>query len=145
MVDPRISILENIRAALTSGFAPKDEFMLAAIANGLRVEQPFTSDRARLLESARRMQNDVSLWNGDFAHTTELPTFQAFDVLFEVLGEVPGPKAVVLFSDGIWPNGGDRDYDPELVRLSSMAGNARVTIYPVMSRGLEAPGRAAST
>jgi VWFA-related protein len=139
--DPRIPILENLRAVLANGFAPGDEFMLVAIANGLRVEHPFTSDRARLIETTRRMQNDITLWNGDFSHTTELPTFQALDVLLEVLAEIPGPKSVVLFSDGIWPNGGDRNYDPELIRLSSMAGNARVTIYPVMARGLEVQDR----
>lgn len=139
LYDARPAIFENLRDAIKSGFSPGDEFMLAAIANGLRVEQPFTADRAQLLESARRMQYDVSLWNGDFSHTTEARNFQALEVLMEVLTQVPGPKAVVLFSDGFWPNGALRNYDPEIVRVSAMAGNARVTLYPVMARGLQPP------
>lgn len=49
------------------------------------------------------MKHDLSLWNGDFFHVTERSTFEALEMIVEVLPQYPGAKALVLFSDGNWP------------------------------------------
>lgn len=132
--------IESLRDLLERRLAGGEELMIVALANGLRVEQYFTRDRKSLLGAIRRMEHDVSLWNGNFTHRTERPTFAALEALMEVLSEVQGAKALVLFSDGVWPpdsgNIAGFDYDESFQRLAAMAGNARVTLYPVVASGL---------
>jgi VWFA-related protein len=134
--------IEGLRDLMDRRLAGGEELMVVALANGLRVEQYFTRDRKSLLNAIRRMEHDVSLWNGNFTHRTERPTFAALEALMEVLTEIPGAKALVLFSDGVWPPDSGYmdgfDYDESFQRLAAMAGNARVTLYPVVASGLTA-------
>jgi hypothetical protein len=48
-----------------------EELMVVALTGGLRVEQPFTKDRGVVVDTLRRMEHDISLWNGNFGHLTE--------------------------------------------------------------------------
>lgn len=110
-----------------------EEIMVVAVTNGLRIEQPFTRDRAAVIQALRRMEHDVTLWNGNFAHLTEYPLFTGLDALVTVLRAVPGPKAVVFASAG---NGPGRAYEPNFRQLAARASDAQVSIYSVDCRGL---------
>ena len=117
-----------------------EEIMVAALTGSLRVEQPFTRDRVAVVETLRRMEYDVSLYAGHFAHLDDRPLFHGLEALFTVLRDVPGPKAVVLITAG----GGPRVLPNNLnfVRAAAMASDARVSFYPVDVMGLyaEPPG-----
>lgn len=110
-----------------------EEVMVVALTGGLRVEQPFTTDRGAVLASLRRMEHDITLWNGNFGHLTEQPLFAGLSALVNVLRMTPGPKAVVFFSAGDEPG---QFYDPDFDRLTSTASEARVSIYTVDCMGL---------
>ena len=111
--------------------ATGDELMVAALTGGLRIEQPFTSDTDRVLESLKRMQYDISLWNGNFRHLNEYGFLDGMTTLLDVLGTVPGPKAVVLFSGMT-----DVPLDLQFQELAAVASNARCSLYPVDAAGL---------
>jgi hypothetical protein len=110
-----------------------EELMVVALTGGLRVEQPFTRDRRAVAATLNRMENDVTLWNGNFGHLTELPLFAGLDALLTILHGVPGQKAVVLITAGAGPG---NSYQLEFDRLAASASDAQVAIYPVDCRGL---------
>lgn len=118
--------------------AGDEELMLVALANGVRVEQDFTRDREAVRRALRRMQYDVSLFAGNFRHLTEAPVFEGLEVLYQILSEIPGSKAIVLYSDGMWPAA--LESDESFSRLAALAGNARAAVYPVVTSGLDPPG-----
>jgi len=112
--------------------------MVVALTGGVRVEQPFTTDREAVVESLRRMEHDITLWNGNFSHLTEQPMFAGLQSLVTVLRMTPGPKAVVLFSAGTEAG---QFYDPDFDRLSAVASEAQVSFYAVDCMGVfEKPG-----
>jgi len=115
-----------------------EEIMVVALTGGLRVEQPFTRDRKAVVEALRRMEYDVTLWNGSFQQTTELGFFRGLEALTTLLRATPGPKSVVLLTAGAGPSNG---YDVEFARLATTAGDAQVRFYPVDCRGVFAGGK----
>ena len=126
--------LQDYQAMLASTAGVRDEeVMVVALTGGLRVEQPFTRDRDAVAATLHRMENDITLWSGNFGHLTELPLFAGLDALVTVLHAVPGPKAVVLITAGSGP--GD-SYEPDFERLAAAASDAQVAIYPVDCRGV---------
>jgi len=133
----------NLRALARGRALEGTEVLVAALTGGLRVEQTFTGDVNRLLQTLDRMERDVTLWNGNFRHTTEEGLFAAMDALCDILAVVPGSKAAVVFSGWQAPR---RPltlemYEPQFLRLSALASDARVTFYPVEVEGLSAePG-----
>jgi VWFA-related protein len=130
----REEALRQARELLEGGGTGSDEVMLAALTGGLRVEQPFTEDRGALLDSLRRMQYDVTLWNGYFTHVNEFGFIDGLTGLFDVLGTVPGPKAVVLFSGML-----DVPLELQFQQLAAVATVSRCSVYPVDVRGLTTP------
>ena len=112
-----------------------EEMMIVALTGGLRVEQPFTRDREALVSTLRRMEHDVSLWNGTFEHLTERPLFTSLRALVSVLRTYPGPKGVVFISAGAGPG---NSYDLDYERLTAEASEARVSLYTVDCMGLYA-------
>jgi len=114
-----------------------EEIMVVALTGGLRVEQPFTRDREAVVATLRRMEHDISLWNGNFGHLTETPLFVSLRALTTVLRTTPGPKAVVLVSAGSGP--GD-SYQLDFERLAAAASDAQVAFYTVDCQGLFAAG-----
>ncbi len=110
-----------------------EEMMVVALTGGLRVEQPFTKDRKTVVDTLHRMENDVSLWNGNFKHLTEEPFFTSLRALVTVLRTLPGPKAVVFVSIG--PGPGNK-YDNNYERLAAAASDAKVSFYTVDAFGL---------
>jgi VWFA-related protein len=128
-------VLEDLRRVVPWKMQAGENVMVAALTGGLRVEQPFTGEVAEVLRTLERMEYDVTLWAGNFDHLTEAPLFRSLETLVDVLGEVPGPKAVVLFSGGQGPG---LDYDEDYRQLASRAAGARVSFYTVDCLGLYA-------
>jgi VWFA-related protein len=126
--------LRAYQAMLTAKSGVQDEeLMVAALTGGLRVEQPFTPDRAAVVATLRRMENDITLWNGTFDPITEMSLFSGLEGLITILRAVPGPKAIVFLTAG---NGPSEFYQLYFERLAAAASDARVTIYPVDCRGM---------
>lgn len=126
--------LQDYQAMLASKADVRDEeLMVVSLTGGLRVEQPFTRDRDAVAATLRRMEHDVTLWNGNFGHLTEAPLFAGLDALVTVLHAVPGPKAVVLITAGSGPG---NSYQLDFEHLAAAASEAQVAIYPVDCQGV---------
>ncbi len=111
--------------------------MVAALTGGLRIEQPFTTDADVVLASLKRMQKDISLWNGNFAHTNEFGFVRSVTALFDVLASASvGPKAVVLYSAMQ-----DVPMDDQFERIAAIAATSRSALYTVNPYGLVGPTR----
>jgi VWFA-related protein len=132
-----VDVLEHARDMVRNSLLPGDQVMLAALNGGLRIEQTFSDDPARIADSLKRMEYDISLWQPDFFHLTELPFFTGMQTLMEVLTNVSGPKAVVLYSNS--PARADT-LDLQFSELAALAASARCAIYPVQASGLTARG-----
>jgi VWFA-related protein len=115
-----------------------EAMMVVALTGGLRIEQPFTKDRDAVVGTLRRMEHDISLWNGNFEHLNEVPLFRSLGALVTVLRTSLGPKAVVFVSAGSGP--GDF-YNPDFERLAAAASDAQVSFYTVDCMGLFAKTR----
>ncbi|MCP3978302.1 MAG: VWA domain-containing protein [bacterium] len=129
----RAQVLEHLRTALGAATPSSDEIMLAAITGDLRVEQPFTDDRDVVLETLRRMEYDITLWLPQFDHEHELRFFRSLYELVDLLGYLPGHKAVVLYSNLPGPSA---SYDLAFAELAARCTNARVSFYPVLAHGM---------
>jgi hypothetical protein len=105
--------------------------MVVALTGAPRIEQSWTRDPAQVRETLRRMEHDITLWNGNFAHMNEAGFVKGLESLIETLGEVSGSKALVLFSEM-----SDVPLDLEFRRLAAAAATGRCAIYPVDARGL---------
>jgi VWFA-related protein len=110
-----------------------EEMMVVALTGGLRVEQPFTTDRQAVIDALRRMEHDTTLWNGNFAHLTEQPLYVSLSALITVLRMTRGPKSVVFFSAGPEPG---NFIEPDWDRLASSASDAQVALYTVDCMGV---------
>lgn len=132
-LDPlrRELVFDQVQDLVRHGGTEGDEIMVAALTGGVRIEQPFTSDPEEVLASLRRMQHDVSLWNANFTHYTEIGFVDGMTALFDVLGTVPGPKAVVMYSAME-----DVPLDLQFAEVATVAAAARCTLYPIDARGL---------
>jgi VWFA-related protein len=128
-------VLEELERVIPERMEDGDEVMIAALTGGLRIEQPFTTDSREVSRTLERMAYDVTLLAGNFAHLTEFPLFESLEALVDVLGTVPGPKGVVMFSGGSGPG---IAYDNDYRALASRAAAARVSFYTVDCLGLYA-------
>ena len=108
------------------------EILVAGLVGGLRVEQPFTSDRTRIGSALARMDDDLRLRAGNFAHASEDGFVRGLTALFDVVGTVSRPKAILLFSAM-----GDVPLDEQFANLAAMAAASRSVVYPVDVRGLD--------
>ena len=135
---PMLAREESLATAMRmveEGIAEDDEVMIAALTGGLRVELPFTSDKHDVLSSLKRMRKDVSLWNGNFYHSSETGFVRGITSLLDVLASASvGPKAVVLYSAMQ-----DVPLDFEFERIAAIAAVSRSALYTVDPRGLQ-PG-----
>jgi VWFA-related protein len=127
-------VLQAYRAAIAAKPEIGDEeMMIVALTGGLRVEQPFTRDRGAIVAALRRMEYDVTLWNGRFEHGTEYGLFRGLGALATLLRATPGPKSIIFLTAGGGPGTG---YDLEFAKLATLASDAQARIYPVDCRGL---------
>jgi VWFA-related protein len=131
----RTRVLEQARAMVERGADPADEIMVVALTGGLRLEQPFTSDHEAVRRTLRRMEYDLTLYTRDFEHLTETGFVESLHALFDVLGTLPGTKALVLYSAMR-----DIPLDVQFRELAASASAARCSIYPVDANGFMEPG-----
>jgi VWFA-related protein len=131
----RARVLDQAMLAVEHGLVEGDEVMVAALNGGLRIEQPFSADRDEVLASLQRMKFDISLWQPDYTHLTDFGFTTGMIALFDVLGAVAGPKAVVLYSAM-----GDVPLEKQFEEIAAIAASSRCSIYPVDARGLTIPG-----
>jgi VWFA-related protein len=131
----RSSVLDYARYMLAKGKTPGEQVMIVALANGVRVEQRFTSDPRRLDETLQRMKYDLTLWALDFGGGVSGRTyFDQLATLMDVLDQYDGPKGVVMFSE--WMGRSNTD-DLWFFDVAHHAAAARAAIYPVFSAGLQ--------
>ncbi|HET9481791.1 MAG TPA: VWA domain-containing protein [Candidatus Polarisedimenticolia bacterium] len=130
--------IKRISSTLREAPPGNEEIMIAVLDGGLRIEQPFSRDRAQTLDTLARMEMDVTLYAGHFDHATERPLIAGLSALVDLADTVPGSKALVLFTGGPGPDG---RYDRDLRKLASHASLARVAFYPVDGSGLDTPFR----
>jgi len=126
-------VLKYLQRTLKNAPQGNEEIMVVALDGALRVEQPFTRDRALVLEALNRMERDVTLYAGHFDHVNEKPLFNGLEILVDVLDQVPGSKALVMFTGGPGPG---EHYDPDFRHLTDKAALARVSFYPIDCQGL---------
>ena len=132
-VPDRKVVLDSIQAMLQLWKPEKEEVMIAAIADGLRIEQRFTTDRQALLRTLRRMEHDLTLWARDFTTTSGRLWFDDLATLNDVLAAYDGSKGVVFFSDVV-NRGTTQDLWYEDV--TQRATIARAAFYPTFSAGM---------
>jgi VWFA-related protein len=131
----RVDVLEQAQSMVRQSMTANDRIMVAALNGGLRIEQVFTADHGRVLDTLKRMEYDISLWEPSFFHLNEDPFFDGMQVLFDVLGSVPGNKGVVLFSNN---PGSAHENDLRFADLAAGASSSRCSVYPVHASGLTA-------
>ena len=141
-VPDRKVVLDSIQAMLQLWKPEKEEVMIAAIADGLRIEQRFTTDRQALLRTLRRMEHDITLWAREFTTTSGRLWFDDLVTLNDVLAAYDGSKGVVFFSDvvnrgsttaGTAPS---KSQDLWYQDVTQRATIARAAFYPTFSTGL---------
>ncbi len=135
----QLDALRSAREMVEHGATAGEQIMVAALNGGLRIEQGFTDDTETILDTLTRMEHDISLWGGRYAHLTEEPFFRGLQVLVDVLSLGDGSKAIVLYSD--IPSTAEGN-DLAFLEIASSAAGARCSVYPVDVKGLEtiAPG-----
>jgi VWFA-related protein len=127
----RFEVLEQAIDMVRHGSGEHDEVMVAALNGGLRIEQRFSADRGEVIASLRRMQYDISLWQPDFYHVNEFGFLDGVTALLDFLGSVPGPKAIVFFSEMA-----DVPLDSQFKKIAAVATSSRCSFYPVDVAGL---------
>jgi VWFA-related protein len=130
----RTEVLEAAQDVVRHGTLPGDEIMVVALNGGLRIEQPFSRDPEKTVESLRRMEYDITLWEPDYFHLHESVFVDPMVALLDLLGQWPGNKAVVLFSEMA-----DLPLDTEFARIAAIAAASRCSIYPVHTAGMSTP------
>ena len=131
---PAVDALDQAERLVRERFLGDAEHMVVAVAEGLRIESPWTRDRELLLETFQRMRDDEELYFGAYDHLTERRVFRRFQMLVDLLEPLPGRKIIVLFT-GPMDRGGF-DYDPQYGELASSSGRARTAFYPVDVAGM---------
>jgi len=132
----RSSVLDYARYMLAKGKTPGEEVMIAALANGVRIEQRFTSDPQRLDETLQRMKYDLTLWARDFGGgVSGSAYFDNLATLMDVLDQYDGPKGVVMFSEWMGQSNSD---DLWFFDVAHHAAAARAAFYPVFTAGVQA-------
>ena len=131
----RAEVLESAMAAVRHGSLPGDEIMVVALNGGLRIEQPFTTDTEAVVASMKRMNFDITLWQPDYHHVHESVFIDPVVALLDLLGQYPGNKAVLLYSEMT-----DVPLDIEFERIAAVAAASRCSIYPVDAGGLRVSG-----
>ncbi len=113
--------------------------MIVSIGPTVRVELPFTTDIDAVTTTLERMYADPSLYAGFYGRLTEHRVYRMYAALVDFLELIDGHKVVLLYSGPFRPDG--FTHDQGFQRLASLTAKARVSFYPVDSRGLTAPRR----
>jgi len=136
----RVNALRQAAIMSVKDKTPNEEIMVAAMADGLRIEQGFTKDYEKVVRTLERMEYDVTLYGRDFQPTTERPFLDNLGTLHDVLAQYDGAKAVVMFS--LLVPGGSDSWDLWYTEAAQRAAAARVAMYPVWAADMQAGGPA---
>ena len=132
----RSGVVDYARYMLARGKTTNEEVMVVALADGVRIEQRFTKDPAKLDKTLQRMEHDLTLYARDFGGGVSGRTyFDTLSTLMDVLAQYDSPKAVVLFSEWM---GASATNDNWFFEVAHHAAAARAAIYPVFTAGLQA-------
>jgi len=126
-------VMQQVKAMVARGKTDAEELMVAALADGLRIEQRFTADRRAVLAALERMEHDTSLWAREFQPLTERSFFDNLAILMDTLSFTDGSKAVVLFSGF---GGSASAQDLWFQQVAERAALSRTSIYPADIVGL---------
>jgi len=136
----RVGALRQAAIMSVKDKGPNDEIMVAAMADGLRIEQGFTKNYEQVVRTLGRMEYDLTLYGRDFQPTTERPFFDNLGTLHDVLAQYEGAKAVVMFS--LLTHNGRDSWDLWYTEAAQRATAARVAMYPVWAADMQAGGPA---
>jgi VWFA-related protein len=131
-------VLSQAQAMVYNGKTDQEEIMVVSIADGLRIEQPFSRSRGQAMGTLNRMEHDVTLWERDFQGVSGRSYFDNLATLMDVLAQYDGAKAVVMFSE--FMGSSSRSWDTWYTDVAERAANAQTAIYPVEAWGLSAGG-----
>jgi len=134
----RVNALRQAAIMAVKDKTPNEEIMVAAMADGLRIEQGFTKDYEQVVRTLERMEYDVTLYGRDFQSTTGRPFFDNLGTLHDVLAQYDGAKAVVMFS--LMAQGAGGSWDLWYTEAAQRAAAARVAMYPVWAADMQAGG-----
>ena len=132
----RARVLRDTATMLTKRKTADEEIMIAAIADGLRIEQRFTKDLDEVLETLHRMNLDVTLFAVESRGKVATQYFEAIATLMDVLEAYDGPKAVLLHSAIRTRGDLKQSAFDDIIERAAMA---RTTFYPGYARWMQNP------
>ena len=132
----RRRVLDETAAMLRDRKTPNEQVMIAAIAEGLRIEQRFTKDLDEILDTLHRMNYDVTLFATETRGKVGKEYFEAIATLMDVLEAYDGPKAVLLQS--AVKSRGDLKQSG-LDDIIERAAMSRTSFYPGYARWMKTP------
>lgn len=132
----RARVLRDTAQMLSERKTANEEIMVAAIADGLRIEQRFTKDLDLVLETLDRMNHDVTLFAVESRGKVAAEYFEAIATLMDVLEAYDGPKAVLLHSSIRTRGDLKQSAFDDIVERAAMA---RTTFYPGYARWMQNP------
>ena len=130
----RDRVVEQAQEMVRQGMTPKEEIMVSALSDRLRVEQRFTADTDEVVESLKRMQYDSSLFGRDHRATPGEAYLEALSTLMDVLSQYDGPKVVLLFSAAESRGDVYREWFDD---VAQRAASGRTAIYPARAQWME--------
>jgi VWFA-related protein len=128
----RTDALRQARASVILGKTSAESIMVVALADGVRVEQRFTTDTAEVVQTLERMEHDASLFARDFGAISPRFFFDNLATVLDVLNVYDGTKALILYSPGI---GTSTDWDTLFRDITERSAAARTPIYPATMGG----------
>jgi len=128
----RTDALRQARASVILGKTDNEAVMVVALADGVRVEQRFTTDTAKVVETLERMEHDASLYAREFGAISPRLFFDNLATVLDVLNVYDGTKALILYSPGI---GTSTDWDTLYRDIVERSAAARAPIYPATMGG----------
>ena len=94
----RTDRLREARASMILDKQPDDSVMIASLADGVRIEQRFTTDTAALVATLERMEYDASLYGREFGTITPRAFFDNLATVLDLANTFEGTKAVILIT-----------------------------------------------
>jgi len=132
----RSRVAEFAREMIGKDKTPKEQIMVASIAEGLRVEQGFTPDAQEVIDALQRMQYDVTLFAKDYSSVSGKQYMSSLATLLDILAQYDQAKAVVLYSSLLSRANLDEDWYRD---IAQRAAAARTVIYPGFVSWFESP------
>jgi VWFA-related protein len=125
-LDTRLEAIQQAKAMIAYNKTGGEQVMIVALADGLRIEQRFSSDPNLALATLDRMEHDKSLYAREFSGVSGRAFFDDMGVLMDVMSFIDGAKEVVLISGYHQTT---TEADLWFQELAQRAGLGRAAIY----------------